>query len=185
MNLRSLNVLVVVAALLSGCTSPGKEPVVRTITPEPLPSRPTVAPSPVPVLGDVTRFNRRACDLLPDDQAVAFGASGTPDEVWSGFGAICTWSGKVRLMIAATSEEDSLAAAYRSSASTVEWEELTIGGQPAVRFSPAKPRTACHVVVGTAPGQAIDVDLSGDDPAVDWCGKSIAIAEKVLLNVKG
>lgn len=74
---------------------------------------------------------------------------------------------------------------YRRSAAWEVFDAMTIAGQPAVRITTARPGFSyCRVVVGTAPGQGIDLDLSGDDPGVDWCGQAATIAGAMVDNLR-
>ncbi len=168
---------------VSACDSaPAPLPTLKPVPME-TPSRPTSAP-PVPIGPNVTPFIRRACALLAADEVARFDLSGTPREKWSDQHGYCIYEGQVRLAMVVTADDDQLAWRYRESGIRPVWEELTVGGQPAVRYASNQPRVACHLTVGTAPGQAIDVDLTGETTDVDWCARTVEIAEAMLANLR-
>ncbi|MGW5051392.1 DUF3558 family protein [Actinokineospora sp. NPDC004072] len=169
----------VLAAILciSACSAPPPD------VPPP-PPRPTTAPA-VPVAGDLQAYVDRACELLAADQAAALGLPSTGDQTHSADRGLCVWEGNLRLGLQVRPTGDPLGDTYRRSSTWEVFTPLTVANQPAVRTTTTQPGTGCRLVVGTAPDQGLELDLSTKTPNADLCNQLEHIAETMITRLRG
>ena len=170
---------VVLAAILcvGGCSTPPPD------VPPPTP-RPTTAPA-VPVAGDLTTYVDRACELLPPDQATDLGLPTTGEQTQTSDRGLCVWEGDPRLGLQVRPNGDPLGDVYRRSATWEVFTPVTVANQPAVRTTTTQPGTGCRLVIGTAPDQGLELDLSANTPNSEWCTQVERIAEAMITKLRG
>lgn len=168
--------LVVVVAGCSPAESGGSEATRSEAAARPVPV--------VPSAGDVQPFVDRACGLLSAEVAVGFGLSVPGEQSSAPDRGLCVWQGEVRVGLQVRPGGDPLGDSYRRSGTWQVFTPLTVGGQPAVLTGTAEPGSGCHLVIGTAPGQGLDVDLAGREVGVDWCRRLVGIGEAMVAEVR-
>ncbi|WP_258907807.1 DUF3558 domain-containing protein [Actinokineospora sp. UTMC 2448] len=165
------------ALFIAGCTTSD------TTAPPPTITESTTPPS-IPIAGDVAQFLDRACELLPAEQATEFGLSGAPVQTRSGDRGLCIWEGDIRLGVQVRPTGDPLADAYRRRNTWQVFTPTAIVGQPAAIITTSEPGTGCVIVVGTAPGQGLDLDLSTTRIDAGWCLHLERIAEAMIKQLR-
>ena len=171
----------------AGCSAGATDPAPAFTTTRASVDRPTVAPA-VSTTLDISAFIPHACPVLSATQrarlamTMATTASGRKDD------GACTWetaSPYFRVAVRFTSTANPLAKDYERNKEPYGWAQFTpvaIGGQPAV-LTTSTPDATCTASVATARDQGLVVVTAGDDRAVDWCGKAVAVATEVLRTV--
>ncbi|GAA4439245.1 hypothetical protein GCM10023148_46330 [Actinokineospora soli] len=110
--------------------------------------------------------------------------AGTAEQSRADDRGLCVWQGDPRLGLQVRPSGNPLAAVYRRSGSWQVFAPITIAGQPAVTIATAQPGTGCVLVVGTAPGQGLELDLSAKSTGSDWCGRLVRIAEAMITELR-
>lgn len=190
--------VVVVAGVLTGCTSAPPEesaaPTTPPTTAAPLPepvvtSLPPAPPSIVRAL-DVGRYATEdtVCDLLSDSQAAEFGLRGSGNPYNASDGSLLTCSrnafGTERdVEYNLWPDSDVFASQFGDKRRQGGDAYLVdVAGQPAV-VNGSDPAPACQVTVGLADGQGIEV-LASDRKDLA-CALAVAVAERMVQNISG
>lgn len=138
---------------------------------------------------DVRAYGDQPCEVFTSEQLMGFGFDRPPDstDTLPSGNKTCVWidSGdNGRLAVVTYPGWDILERTYVNDATLPVFEPLQIAGLPAVAHQSAVGMPGCHVTVGLAERQGLDVIFTDlREPLEDPCGAARAVAEVAVGNL--
>jgi hypothetical protein len=183
--MRCLPVVLVLVALLVGCSAGGGQSPVSRATPA-LSS--TGHADPIPPVGDSKNLAATApCALLTPTQLAQnrIDLPGQPKDVLGAPG--CKWNNKAHTQEIAmwvNIGTDVMHNVYVQRAAFPVFEITDVAGHPAIRTKDLRDGASCNFVVAAAERQALDVRFTSLRQGLEEpCGPAREIAEAVLANL--
>ncbi len=175
------------AALVPGCSAEGGPAVPSTAGMPPEYSRQLSPPVHHP--RDIRAYGDRPCEVFTLEQLTEFGFDLPPDntETMPDGHKTCVWIDSDytgRLMAGPFADWDVLERTYAYRGALPIFEPVQIAGLPAVVHQPGPAIGTCHVTVGLARRQGLDVSFSDlREPYEDPCGAARIAAEVAVGNL--